>query len=217
MNDGSGNLYQSPRFDPASETLHDLTVLERDDAGRTVRRLTATRAVWDGGRGGWALTDGIAIRLFDLDRDGGSAGGGAAAPWREAMEFYPSSLTPRALVMRRYEQFAGMLSLRQISEMLRTPALTDVAALLRHRYARFATVGINILVLFIALPSFLLREPANLMRQTLLCAAMALPAMMGGALGMMMDLPGFSPTVSVFLPVILLLPVAVARWTFLRT
>ncbi|MHC5002943.1 MAG: LptF/LptG family permease [Planctomycetota bacterium] len=213
VNDGRGNLFQSPYFDPQAGTLQDVTILERDEAGRTLRRINASLAEWDDARRGWALENGVAIRLPREDRPEDAE----PERWREAIDFYESPLDPRALMIHRYGQFAGMLSLRQIGEMLESPALTDPAALLRQRYARFATVGVNLLVLFIALPSFLLREPASLMRQTLLCAGMALPAMMGAALGMMMELPGFSPTVSVFLPTILLLPVAIARWTFLRT
>ena len=41
--------------------------------------------------------------------------------------------------------------------------------------------------------------------------------MMGAAIGMTVDLPGLAPAAGVFLPVILLIPVAMARWTFLRT
>jgi hypothetical protein len=55
------------------------------------------------------------------------------------------------------------------------------------------------------------------MRQSLICAAMSLPFMMGAAIGMTVDLPGLAPAVSVFMPVILLIPVAMGRWTFLKT
>ncbi len=110
-----------------------------------------------------------------------------------------------------------MLSLRQIGELIESSRAVDLAMLLRYRYARFAMVFVNLLVLAAALPYFLLREPANLMRQALLCAGLALPTLMGASLGMTMALPGISPALGVFLPVILLVPLAIGRWTFMRT
>ena len=41
--------------------------------------------------------------------------------------------------------------------------------------------------------------------------------MIGAAIFMMVQMPGISPTVGVFLPVIVLFPVALGRVTFVRT
>jgi hypothetical protein len=110
-----------------------------------------------------------------------------------------------------------MLSIEQIREMLRTPGVTDSAALRRHLYSRFSSVLVNLLVMLIALPSFLLREPANLLFQSVMCAGMTIPAMIGAAIGMMVQLPCVTPAVSVFMPVLVLIPVALARITFVKT
>ena len=67
------------------------------------------------------------------------------------------------------------------------------------------------------LPYFLLREPANLLRNSLLCAAMAIPASMGGLLSMAMPLPGISPVMGVFLPVLVLIPVALFMVSTMKT
>ena len=133
------------------------------------------------------------------------------------MNFHPSEISPQTLIVSRYSQFAGMLSLRQINEMLKTPEAIDAAALTRHRFSRFSTVMINILVLVITLPSFLLREPANLLVQSVICAGLAIPCMFGALLGMMVTLPGISPAASVFLPAFILIPIALARVTFIKT
>jgi lipopolysaccharide export LptBFGC system permease protein LptF len=61
--DGAGNLLQAPLFDPATATLTSPTFLERDGAGRTLRRVTAARAQWSDADGGWRLSDGLAVRL----------------------------------------------------------------------------------------------------------------------------------------------------------
>jgi lipopolysaccharide export LptBFGC system permease protein LptF len=209
--DGQGNLLQAALFNPVARRLTDPTILQRDELGRTWRRVTADEATWDESARGWRLTGGRAVTLGEPSR------GTADAMNAEAIEFFPSDLDPHALTMRRYGEYAAMLRLSQIEQMLASRRVVDKGTLLRHKYARFASVAVNLLVLFIALPSFLLREPASLLRQSVLCAGMAVPALMGSAVGMMIELPGLPPAVGVFLPVVVLIPLAAGRWTFLRT
>jgi hypothetical protein len=135
----------------------------------------------------------------------------------QLLDFYATDISPQVLIVRRFAQFTAMLSIEQIREMLRTPGVTDSAALRRHLYSRFSSVLVNLLVMLIALPSFLLREPANLLFQSVMCAGMTIPAMIGAAIGMMVQLPGVTPAVSGFMPVLVLIPVALARITFVKT
>lgn len=208
--DARGNVFQSPSFDPVSQTLRSPTILERNQRGLTIRRITADEAVWDASAGGWALTNGEAIFLPDEEARGRML-------HREPIDLYRTDLDPRILTVRRHNQFAAMLNLRQISEILESGGVTDTDTLLRYRYARFATVLMNLLVLGLTLPCFLLREPANLLRQSLLCAAFAVPAILGSAVGMMADLPGIPPAGGVFLPIVILLFVSLAPWTYFKT
>ena len=120
-------------------------------------------------------------------------------------------------MVRRFNQFAAMLSMNQISQMLDTPMLQARDALLRYRYSRFSSVLVSLLVLALTLPSFLLREPANLLRQSVQCAALAVPATVGSAIGMMVEMPGISPAVGVFLPVIVLGFMSLVPWTHFKT
>ena len=128
-----------------------------------------------------------------------------------------SDISPETLTVRRYAQFAGMLSLRQIGQMLQSPHSAESSSLIRYRFSRFSSVLVNILVLVITLPSFLLREPSNLLRQSVISAAIAIPCMFGAVLGMMAELPGIPPVAGVFIPVFILIPIALGRVTFIRT
>ncbi|MHC4590182.1 MAG: hypothetical protein ACYTAQ_12855 [Planctomycetota bacterium] len=83
-----------------------------------------------------------------------------------------------------------MLSIRQIRQMLRSPGVVNEDALVRFSLARFSTVLINLLVLAMALPFFLLREPTSLLRNSLLCAGTAIPAMLGALLAFAVQMPG---------------------------
>jgi lipopolysaccharide export system permease protein len=210
--DGRGNLLQAPSFNPLTSELTWPTFLERDDRGRTTRRIAAIEAVWDAARGGWSLTGARVMMLRTAATASAESAHGA-----QTIDFLASDISPRVLIARRYGQFSAMLSMDQIREMLQTPGVTDSAALKRHLYARFSAVLVNLLVLLISLPSFLLREPANLMVHSLTCASMSIPAMIGAAIGMMAQLPGVSPAVSVFMPVLVLIPIAMARMSFIKT
>ena len=210
--DGSGNLTYALNFDPLTNTLTLPTFLDRDDAGRTIRRVTADDAVWSEEEGAWRLTNGRVI-MPRTDSDAGTTDMLVGQP----ISLYPTDLTPDVLTMRRYRQFATMLSISQIREMLRSPGVVDTDALVRLAFARFTTVLINIVVLVMVLPYFLLREPADLLYKSLLCAAMAIPASMGALLGPALSLPGMSPVMGVFLPVLVLTPVALFMVSTIKT
>ncbi len=211
--DGNGNLLQSPSFDPQTETLLKPTMLKRDEHGRTTQRITADSARWDAvSKQGWRLDNGRVISLPSTDP--------AAAPslvLAQPIELFATDLTPEALTIRRHGQYGTMLSLSQIATMLEAPGGVDADALVRYRAGRFATVLLNLLVMLITLPFFLLREPANLMLQSVWCAATTVPAMLGALVGMAVELPGIAPTLGAFLPVIILLPISLARVTYVKT
>lgn len=209
--DGKGNLLLAPLFDPRTNTLTAPTFLERENRMTTSRRISADEARWNESRRGWELTNGLAIVANSTQTPSDTL------LQRVPLDFYASDISPETLTVRRYAQFAGMLSLRQIGQMLRSPHSAEASSLIRYRFSRFSTVLVNILVLVITLPSFLLREPSNLLRQSVKCAAIAIPCMFGAVLGMMVELPGIPPVAGVFIPVFILIPIALGRVTFIRT
>ena len=210
--DGRGNLLQSPSFDPQTASLSMPTFLDRDEAGRTVRRVTADRAVWSPDDGAWHLTNGLAITPGT-----DTAAHTTAMLLGQPIDRYPTDLTPDVLTIRRFGQFATMLSITQIREMLQSPGVVNADALVRFAFARFTTVMINMIVLVMVLPYFLLREPASLLRNSVLCAAMAIPASMGSLLSLAMPFPGIPPALGVFLPVLVLIPVAMFMVSSMRS
>jgi lipopolysaccharide export LptBFGC system permease protein LptF len=210
--DGDGNLLQAPTFDPQTNTLSQPTILVRDETGRTARRITADAATWDEPASGWRLTQGFVMtpRPNALPEP-------SAQFVRQPIELFETDLSPDVLNMRQYRQFAAMLSTKQIKKLLNSGQPEDRDVLVRFRYSRFTTVLINMLLLVITLPFFLLREPANLLRQSLLCAGIAIPAMLGALIGLTMDLPGIASIVEVFLPGLVLIPIAMFQVTLIRT
>ncbi len=211
--DARGNLLQSPDFDPGTQMMTLPTLLERDAMGRTMRRTSADKATWSEPEKAWMLSNGVEVVLSSEEE---VAAGAEVFRIREVDRF-TTDLTPHMLLVRRYTQFASMLSLGQISEMLATPRIADRETLLRYRYSRFSSILINLMVMWLTLPCFLLREPANLLRQSVQAAALAIPASVGSAIGMMVDMPGIPPAASVFLPVVVLGFMCLFPWTFFKT
>ena len=215
--DDRGSLFQSASFNPRREIMDWPTIIERDERGRTSRRITARQAAWSESQKSWILTDGVAIRPRSQDEASPSD-----ISHKEVVTAYPTDLTPHTLLVRRYNQFAAMLSSKQIFEMLHTPYVnerdtTHRDTLLRYQYSRLSSIVVNLLVMALALPCFLLREPASLLRQSVLCASLTIPATIGSAIGTMVQLPGIPPAVGVFLPAVVLMFFSIFPWTFFKT
>lgn len=207
--DGDGRLLAASSFDPATGELVDLLVLERDARGEAIGRISAGRATWDEERAAWILEDGERI---GRKSSGGEGTDAAAAPVAE----FATDLSPEAIRVRKFTQYAQMLSLAQIRRM-REEGGVDPGLLSRLTYMRLGAVGLNLLVLAACLPFFLLREPTSLLRKGVLCAAFAVPATLGSLVAMNIAVPGLPPAVAVFLPCAILLPVALARLGAMRT
>jgi lipopolysaccharide export system permease protein len=92
--DGRGNLLQAPSFDPQTDTLELPTFIERDEAGRTVRRITADQATWDESDQAWILVGGRAITPQ------ASAEGTTAVLQGQPVDRYATDLGPDVLKMR---------------------------------------------------------------------------------------------------------------------
>lgn len=211
VRDGQGSLFHAALYEPESETIDYLTVIIRDDTGKSVSHITADRAEWSASRGGWMLTNGQEIRLAEE---------GAAVDARmlqRPVDFHRSDLSPAVLTVLRYDAFAQMLSLGQIQEMLDSTIPVDTAALARIKFGRFSIFFSNLLLLALSMQFFLLREPTNLLRQSVRCAAVTLPIAILTFILMEVEIPGIPAGASVFVPALVLLPLTMASLSLVRT
>ncbi|MCH2148963.1 MAG: LptF/LptG family permease [Phycisphaerales bacterium] len=209
--DSSGALLQSPGFDPVTGVLMAPSIIIRDERGRTVQRLRASEGVWDQDQGCWLLADGVRVDVVHSGEQG------TAAMRPQPVDRFATDLSPNLLTIRRFAQFTGMLSSWQIGDMLESPDVREADTLLRSRYARWATVLVNVLIIMIALPFFMHREPVKLIMRTFACILLVVPLYLIVGTFMLIPLPGISPALGAFLPVIVLLPIAMARFGWIRT
>jgi lipopolysaccharide export LptBFGC system permease protein LptF len=206
--DASGMLLQAGLFDPGTNELTRPSFIVRDEQGRTTSRYWASSAIWDDGDSEWDLTGGQVVHIT-------ADGRGSTA--RQSAASVATDLSPTMLTMRRYGQVAGLLSLWQINEMLDWPDSRDADSLRRSSVSRFAVVLLNILVLMIGLPFFLDRLPGGLFLKAIVCAGVVLPIYFTAAGIMLVPIPGLTPLLGSALPVLVLLPIALARLGSLRT
>ena len=140
-----------------------LSVLERDDQLRLVAHIAADEAVWDDRTKEWTLINGrrlSGIRPEDND------------PVEQLVDTYKGSVTPQELAMYRRGGYIDLLSTSQINEMLQRPKSFGVASLQRVRHMRFTQPLTNIILLLLAIPCILTREPGRLKHAAGLCLAM---------------------------------------------
>lgn len=202
--DASGMLMYAEEVDVNAGTIQGLYAWERDASGLMTRRISAKSARWQNGR--WALDDG---RFEERPREGGP-------PRRGSLAFLETTLDPTALRIKRFERYRSYLSTAQLSEMIARlrdagpSGEVQAAALERIRLGRFSQVASNLLTLMLCLPFFLRREPTGMVGQSLKASPLALAGCVAGVVGATAQIPGLPPQVSAFLPVMVLLPLAVA-------
>lgn len=239
-------IFMAQRFDPETGTIDHLDVWERDVAGMATRRIHADRAIWRvvDGRGGWDLL-GTPVNK-DVTRSPDQPAGGQASTtlpvenptiWVQSLRMAPSGSTtakvdagpvpqrivtdlgPEAMIFRRHASYSQNLSWRQISAMLANENVEQSLhdKLQRIRWGRLATVLSGLLSLIITMPFFLLREPKNMLIQSLKCAPVGIISILGSVMLTAMSVPGLPPGFGAMLPVFILLPIAVASVSWVRT
>lgn len=207
--DASGRVFHASSFDADQGVLTDLYIIERDAEGRGLRTISADKAVWTGGA--WVLERGFARPFAET--------GGVPVPIARV----ETNLDPMTLRIRRFAGYRNSLSYRQASEMidrrdlLSDPSSARVDELERIRLGRFGIVACNILGMLMALPLFLRREPIPMLLPAIKAAPIAMVALLGGVLGTTLSIPALPPGLSVFLPALALLPLAIAATTSVKS
>ncbi len=207
--DSAGNLLFAASFDPEARRATGFLGLERDASGALVRRTTAASATWDDARGAWILEKGQAVVRDPAVREGTMQ---ARPP--EAAEEWRTDLSPKAITARHYRLFAQMLSSKDLGAIAAAGAL-DRGQADRMQLGRIGSMLVNLLVLVVAIPFFLQRGPVNVLQMSILCAASCVPAIIVSAIVMAAPIGGIPPAIAVALPVAALIPVAVARISWL--
>lgn len=231
--DAEGRLFHAARFENETGALVGPVIWERSAApgpggeageapAREVTRvITADRATWDGR--GWALENGRAWppAAFASPTRGRDAGADAGSPAlrSEPLERIDSQLDPMTIRVRALSAYGESLSLTQLGQVAASGALPEPARerVDRLRWGRVAGWLGNLVTLFAVLPLFLLRNPASMVSASLKAVPLVAAGLAASAAGAGVALPGLPIWLGAFVPCLLLVPVAIALFTGMRT
>ncbi len=212
--DSAGRIFYARSVNLDTGDIQGLNVWERDRAGLMTARIRATSAHWE--NGGWTLTGGETERIV-------SENGQTSVAKPTPLARLETDLDPTALRMRQFEGFSSNLSTPQIAQLItRTGGEANAPAgrieqLQRLLWGRIALSVSNILALLICTPFFLKREPCSMIVQSLYAAPIAVGAMLAALIAASAPIPGLPPQISVFVPVMVLIPVAIAAVSSVKT
>ena len=161
MQDDEGNLLVAGRYTPPSTTqpatMEVVDIIERDADRQPTAHLLADRAEWNAPAGPWILTNGRRIAPPQEP--------GRAVPVTE----FQTSIRPTEIQLYRDSSVVDLLSTPQINGLLQHPKSYGTLDLLRVKHWRFTQPLANIVMLLLAIPCVLTRNPGSLKMAALKC------------------------------------------------
>jgi lipopolysaccharide export LptBFGC system permease protein LptF len=170
MQDEHHNLLLAAKYypDPQHPYMREVTIIERDENLLPVAQVTAERADWEPAGGGTNDTTGQ-WRLTNAMRVSGLQPGGRQAVDRDYDQPYNGGVTPEDVSLYRNADYVNLLSTEKINQMLVRQINYGANQLLRVKHTRFTQPLINIILLLLAIPCVLTREPGRLKSAAMKC------------------------------------------------
>ena len=164
--------------------------------------------MWNEAGQRWDLTNGR--RVTGLSSS-------AATSHVEPISYYQSNVTPEEIALYRSGDFVEMLSTSRINQLIDRPGSYGQANLLRVKHWRFTQPIMNVILLLLAIPCVLTREPGHLRSAATKC--LVLTGLGMGSIFLFHQLAGNPPAdpkwtatwpvLMAFIPIVIFGPVAV--------
>lgn len=166
MQTEDNNILVAGRYTPASPTsqpvLEEMSIIERDKNLQPTRQISAKKAVWDRAHESWKLQDAqvmIGLRPREIP---------STQPW-PANQAYRGGITPEEIGLYRSGDYTQLLSTDKINKLLAESTHYGVNQLYRVKHTRFTQPLLNIILLLLAIPCVLTREPGKLRSAAMKC------------------------------------------------
>jgi len=217
--DGETRLISAARYDDAAQTLTAPLIYERTrqpDGTFTVHSvIVADAAHWSAGQ--WVLENGVRQGVSPRREGQERPERVQAAP--VPVDRFESRLSPERIRVRYLTGLAENLSFRQLGSIIEGGGLGDdkIAELQRIRYGRYAALLASLLTLMATLPCFLVRTPGPMLKPTLRAAPIALIGLGAAAAATTLPMPGLPDWLGPFLPGLIVLPLAIALYSSIRS
>lgn len=157
MQDDHNSLLFAARYTPPganrlAELLY-VDIFEHNEKYQITGIVTAERAEYDPGERAWALTGGT--RVTGLRADEVPVAPAAIATWK-------TNIDPEEIKLFRKSDYVDLLSTDRINQLLARPKSYGEANLLRVKHWRFTQPLMNVILLLLAIPCVLTREPGHI-------------------------------------------------------
>ncbi len=208
MQDANKSLLVVGAFTPPSPNapagMEVIDIIERDKHLQPIAHITADAAEWTGRH--WTLVNGKRVEL---------------APDRPRVEVPVETYTgttPEEIELYRSGDYIALLSTEQINQLLKRPDSYGAIDLLRVKHTRFTQPLANVILLLLAIPCVLTREPGQLrsaaFRAVVLCGLcmgmIFLAQQLAGSVTTSDRMALYWPAIMAWLPVFIFAPVAVS-------
>lgn len=139
--------------------LKGVYIIEPDAERRPQRLIRADVARYDAERRTWMLERGTRLAM-----SGAFESGELGGPIRwEPIGEYKFSLGPDQILLRQSSQWSDLMSIRQMNRLLQARNLPNLPAVARSRDVRFMQPLIIWILILLATPFFLTRQPQNVL------------------------------------------------------
>ena len=209
MQDENNGVLNVARYKPdrVRPVMYEFTLIERNEQLKPVGRLIARKAEWEQQTQSWRLTEGRRIT-------GLLAGTGRKI--ENNVPAYKSNITPEEVSLYSSGKYVEWLPTRRIDQLLERPQQYGALALQRVKHTRFTQPLVNVILLLLAIPCVMTREPTRLKAaatQCLLltgaCLAVSFLAQQMSGQPPYQEWAGMWPAVMAWLPILIFGPVAV--------
>jgi lipopolysaccharide export system permease protein len=208
MQDDNHGVLNVASYKPGDRpVMNELTLIERNADFQPVSMLLAKKAEWDPQTRSWLLTDGRRIDGLQYN---------TPRKLQENVKAYTSNVTPEEINLYRQGNYVEYLPTRRIDELLQRPQSYGTLGLLRVKHARFTQPLINIILLLLAIPCVMTRQPTQLKAAATKCLALVGLCMATTFIGQQMSGQPLHPTLAnhwpalmAWLPILLFGPIAV--------
>ena len=167
MQDEQNGLLIAARYHYPSDTtpawMEMLDVIQFDEHFMPVAHITAERGDWDERHAQWKLTNGqLLIGLRPGDK----------LTQARPIDVYRSSITPDEVALYRSGEYVELLPRSRINQLLERPKSYGTIDLQRVKHSRFTQPILNVVLLLLAIPCVMSREPGRVKQGILYCIAL---------------------------------------------
>jgi len=213
ITDENGSLIFSRKFDLRTSTLYNPTIITRRSSSSSpvwvyTGWISAEKATYNPKTHKWDLTN---ARFFEKDT------GKAPQP----INVYSSNLTPKDIPVRLKSKYKTLLSLAQLAELQEQGPHKDLAQLYSQKHFRVTDPIINLVMLMVALPILVCRDPKSMKSAVTISFALTgtclITAFMCKMFATEVVFARVMPELWAWLPIFIFLPVAFIELDIMRT